>query len=608
MDGKIVRDGVESLFRPLLLALAWLLFAGLSVALASPVEPGPTLIWPANALLTAALLLSPRQRHIPHIVAVALSSILLNLAIGRMSPYSIIFSAISIGEAVLAAWAIRRLGPPETLFATPNRTVAFGVIALLACLPSAMVAGLLLMLVRGIAWERTTFGWMTAHGCGMLVVVPLLLLGCEAWRQRHARPSFTRRKIADAAAIFALVAAVTTFVSIQSTYIVSFVIVPAILIATFRHRALGAAGSVVIIATIGSLFMVNGHGPWMLMPVPQAERVYVFELFTATMFLCSLPLAAVLDQRDRLAAKTTTQLATIRGIADQISDVLFVIDAEDRWSYLSSAYAGLTGRPLSKALGKPMLDELRDADRERIVVALERIRARKLHQFRFGCRVSDIEGGIHDVEVILYPSRMSDDRSAVAGVIRDVTARKRLDEELHRHAQAALVAARTDELTGLPNRRAFLERLDHLMASDRELILALFDVDHFKRINDGYGHPAGDEVLRRIAAMAAQQVNGRANVSRIGGEEFAILIEPGDGGAAEAIALAESVVTRVAAEPIPLSAELAGSNNDVALKVTISMGVARRSPDQDGEALVAHTDRALYAAKHGGRNQIRLAA
>ncbi|HSN91028.1 MAG TPA: GGDEF domain-containing protein [Anaeromyxobacteraceae bacterium] len=167
-----------------------------------------------------------------------------------------------------------------------------------------------------------------------------------------------------------------------------------------------------------------------------------------------------------------------------------------------------------------------------------------------------------------------------------------LHAELHRRATA-------DALTGLPNRRAFEEALAREVARARRagtpLGLLLVDVDHFKRVNDERGHPAGDEVLRAVAGRIASAARAGDLVGRVGGEEFALAL-PG-AGAADAREAGERVRARVADGPVALE------GGDLA--VTVSVGVASLGePPEEGPDLVARADEALYRAKRAGRNRV----
>ena len=159
--------------------------------------------------------------------------------------------------------------------------------------------------------------------------------------------------------------------------------------------------------------------------------------------------------------------------------------------------------------------------------------------------------------------------------------------------------AHRDELTQLPNRRALVQALEtHLTqgAAARPMSVCLLDVDHFKRVNDQWGHDAGDAVLTSTAAALAGAVRGSDFVGRWGGEEFLILMPNCD--AEDARNAAERV--REAVEAIDLASVGAG------LSVTASLGVAQWLPGETGTQVVARADEALYEAKAHGRNQVRV--
>jgi len=165
--------------------------------------------------------------------------------------------------------------------------------------------------------------------------------------------------------------------------------------------------------------------------------------------------------------------------------------------------------------------------------------------------------------------------------------------ELYRAKLQADALSLPDPLTGLPNRRALLEAA--AVAKPDLLALVIFDIDRFKRVNDTYGHVAGDAVIRSIAQMMAAELGPFGCVARVGGEEFALL--------SSGVSL-ESLATRLIA-----FCDRVGStpilDNGVSLRVTISAGVALREPGLTFDDLYLAADRALYAAKVSGRNQIQ---
>jgi len=168
-----------------------------------------------------------------------------------------------------------------------------------------------------------------------------------------------------------------------------------------------------------------------------------------------------------------------------------------------------------------------------------------------------------------------------------------------RHLEDLARLARQDPLTGLPNRRALEDELEREVAraarAGAPLAAVVLDVDHFKRVNDGHGHAAGDAVLAAVAARAAAALRAGDLLARVGGEEFAILMPGADlAAAAEA---AERIRARVAEGPV----EAGG----LALPVTVSLGCAALAPGEVGRALLARADAKLYEAKGAGRNRVR---
>ncbi len=165
-----------------------------------------------------------------------------------------------------------------------------------------------------------------------------------------------------------------------------------------------------------------------------------------------------------------------------------------------------------------------------------------------------------------------------------------------------------DELTGQYNRRFFNGEIGRQLARasrfKHPLSLLMIDLDHFKQVNDEYGHRAGDAVLARVAEEVAASIRGIDVLCRYGGEEFALLLPetPEDG----ALVVAKRLLQRVAdmAIEVPL-----GSEASISIKITISIGSAAFPAHAQSEAgLIAEADQALYAAKRAGRNQVQQVA
>jgi len=159
--------------------------------------------------------------------------------------------------------------------------------------------------------------------------------------------------------------------------------------------------------------------------------------------------------------------------------------------------------------------------------------------------------------------------------------------------------AMRDALTGALNRRAIMDALDTALASvdttGGPLAVALVDLDHFKGINDRFGHPVGDDVLRRFVTVAARSLRVSDRIGRWGGEEFLVVL-PASGGSDAARAVADRLREAVATHPWTEFGE--------ALQVTVSVGVALARPGMTPGELLARADLSLYRAKRSGRDRV----
>jgi diguanylate cyclase len=167
-------------------------------------------------------------------------------------------------------------------------------------------------------------------------------------------------------------------------------------------------------------------------------------------------------------------------------------------------------------------------------------------------------------------------------------------EELKREAT-------TDLLTGLVNRKAFAAKMRRALTEARTdgfaVCILMIDVDHFKRVNDTYGHPAGDLVLRLIGRVLADSVKGRDTAARYGGEEFAVLLVRADLKAATTVANQ----IRVTLESKQLFKKRSAEDP---VRITVSVGVAQFRPNETAASVLERADAALYQAKSLGRNQV----
>jgi len=193
------------------------------------------------------------------------------------------------------------------------------------------------------------------------------------------------------------------------------------------------------------------------------------------------------------------------------------------------------------------------------------------------------------------------DAAELQARVRTQVKRKRLNDRLRESVQNAMEAAVRDPLTGLSNRRYFDRHVTNLfetaVVSGKPLALIALDIDHFKLVNDTYGHQAGDDVLKTFAKRISKNVRGKDLAYRFGGEEFVVAMPDTDKELA--FVVADRMRREVAASAFVTS------DAKYEIAVTVSAGVASISGEDDTlEALLKRADEALYEAKRNGRNQV----
>lgn len=196
------------------------------------------------------------------------------------------------------------------------------------------------------------------------------------------------------------------------------------------------------------------------------------------------------------------------------------------------------------------------------------------------------------------------DRNELLARVRTQIRRKRFQDRLRSNYESSLSMALTDSLTGLFNRRYLMAHLDTLMQKNKEaqkdMCVMVLDIDHFKKINDSYGHGVGDEVLKTFAQRVSARLRGLDMVARMGGEEFVVVLP--DTNRDIAMAVAERVRRGICGEPFTISI----SPGQIPVTVSIGAHLISRGDMSVDDALKVADDE-LYRAKEGGRNRVYLA-
>lgn len=304
-----------------------------------------------------------------------------------------------------------------------------------------------------------------------------------------------------------------------------------------------------------------------------------------------------------------------RFIADSAKDVIWSMSPTGEITYVSPAVVAQRGLTQAEAMAQS-IEDIHTPDSAHVSLEYFRELADDLNSgrppktFRGELEYKRKDGSTYWTEVLVYP--LLDDKGAlleIVGVTRDIDERKRLERELRQSqiqlqvANKALESANlelqrlsvTDPLTGLRNRRYF----DNAVAAELERVqryrqsasLILLDIDHFKVINDEFGHPTGDLILSNLAKLLAQSLRSIDVLARWGGEEFVILMPHTT--VADAQILAEKMRALIAQSVF----EPVGS-------ITASFGVSELRAGEKLEVSFTRADKAMYAAKMAGRNRV----
>lgn len=312
------------------------------------------------------------------------------------------------------------------------------------------------------------------------------------------------------------------------------------------------------------------------------------------------------DIDDRVAAEQRLKEseARYRLLADHGSDMVFQLDRDLVRRYVSPACREILGYEPEELIGNKPMNLAHPDERPQIILAFQALLNGSVERRSVINRFRHRDG--HWIWVEAQLKTLKDPKTGkptgIIGTLRDVSARKAIEDELQDANRRLQALAEQDGLTGLANRRFFdnalLREAGRACQDKTSLGLLMIDVDWFKAFNDCYGHPAGDECLKRIGGTIQKIVSRPGDVAaRYGGEEFAALLPDTDEPAAAAIA--EQIRQAV----LELAIEHRVSPNHVA---TISVGAAALTEGAITEpaTLLHNADRALYRAKENGRNRV----
>lgn len=598
-------DSAEAFAKAILVGVTYFFAALFSLELSNgPFGFAP--IWPANAVLLAAILHGERSGR-RYLVVSAVASLAANRLAGGAWPICIGFTIANLSEPLLARAMVRRLG------LTPGAPTVSGRCLALFCLVAAVAAAASAAIATCFAvggYAIFFASWFLADCLGMLIITPIAIMAADAlnegaWQRMRRIP---RSRVTEAVSLLSLVTVVTLVAFMANRYPMLFLPLAAMMLVVVRLGMIGVSFGVVVIAAIATVATGLGSGPVVMIHVGRLQEVLCVQLYLFVLYAACLPSTALLGAQRRLLdeLREKNRLLNLAEAAAQLGHWRFT--ANNRQMFCSAETYRIHGVDPS---GPPIPPEdvfdlyYVDEDRDRVRAIVHAAMADG-EGYEYRSRILRPDGEVRHVfvrgEIHRDPQGCI---VAIFGTIQDCTVQTEQESALdhariaaEEAAAAARLASETDALTGLPNRRQLLVVLDraHQQARDlnQALAVAILDIDHFKRVNDTFGHVVGDRVLQRVARAAASALRGSDFIGRFGGEEFIIVLPNAP------LDVAETIADRVRAAIETDVMEGLGERP----RVTASLGVAGWQPGEAMTALLQRADEALYDAKRNGRNLV----
>lgn len=602
MVGNPEKTGLREWFWPIMTGAAYALAALLSFLLARNIG-GSVIFWPGIGIFLAGMMLARTwEARLATAACVATACFAVSLPLGEPIEFVIggLIAEQTCVAAIVALLSLLQKGPLKDSI---RNFIPFA----LSCAVGAAASTAIASLWGGNLDLGFIGSWFATMLLGILLVTPLVLLTADAIEQDQ----FGRvmQHTGESLAILMLVSAATVAVFAQAAYPVAYLPAVACMLAAFRLGPLGAAAAIAIIALIGSFAIALNIGPLHLVGDISAV-VYYFQAYLLILTLASLPLAASLLRREEMLTQLKKSNELLEMAEKEANLGHWHVDFRNKTIYWSREMFVIHG--MDPNAGQPTLDEARNMtlpeDREMARRVMDTSIAEK-SPYRMVGRTVRTDGTVRSIES--YGKPELDHRGRVIGIFgtfQDVTERVDTLKALKDAKRAAEIEAanirqlaETDELTGMANRRKILSVLSSAIQtceeSSEDLSVGILDIDHFKMINDTFGHAAGDIVLRKIAKIAKLNLQVSDIIGRLGGEEF-LIIMPGT----------NSDVAHEKLERLRIAIEQSDWSEMGGMPVTGSFGVASMTEGADETWLLQAADNALYEAKRSGRNCLRAAA
>jgi diguanylate cyclase (GGDEF)-like protein/PAS domain S-box-containing protein len=553
-------------------------------------------VWFGNGVLTGWVLSRSSALWPFYLGAGLLADVMARVAVDTAWLPATTIGVSNLIEVLIVAVAVRRRVPD---IGDPGRWIRLGGIAtastLIACAVSGVLASAANTWLQGGDFGISFVTWYAAHVVGMVIFATATLVVHREGFNLLAAPgrgwSF---------ALSMLLIAVIGIAVFSVRYPVLFLAYPPLLFGAFRYRFPGVAVGVVLLSIIGTIATAMNSGPLTLVEgLGTNGHIALLQLYIAGGCLMTIPVALAMAERKRLNARLRESELRYRMLADYSHDVIVRMRMDGERLYVSPSARDILGWSPAEMLGSRW-SLVHPDDRAVQQEIMKNVITSGQPQIAT-YRVQHKDGHYVWIEAVTRPIPNTEGEGTdIIYTGRDISRRVAAEQALEASRCELERLARVDTLTELPNRRQFDERLElallRLRRHGTPIALMYLDVDHFKRINDTWGHAAGDRVLCSFAQRLARCIRASDLVARLGGDEFVVIIE--DAVLPDA---AETIARKLIFE-MRHGIDIDGTT----LVATTSIGIAFASEPIEAGALLATADAALYAAKQAGRNTYRI--
>lgn len=292
-----------------------------------------------------------------------------------------------------------------------------------------------------------------------------------------------------------------------------------------------------------------------------------------------------ITERKEFEERLSKSELQFRLLAESISEVIWRMDSNLKLTYINPACLSLSGYTQEELLSMQLAPIFPKCCAKQLIKFVSDAQDKRVSESNFDSQLTRKDGVSVWVSCKFKAVWENGVFAGLIGLLSDKTAQKKAEDDLFKQAS-------TDPLTGVFNRRYLITRLSQLILSKKDFWVLILDIDHFKNVNDTYGHPIGDQTLCTFTSLCKECLRDSDLLGRLGGEEFIILLS--DISKTTALNIAERIREKIQnCDIIPMG-----------VRITVSIGITSFSNGDSEDTLLKRADTALYTAKNNGRNKI----